>query len=176
VAGAADPGGVDPGFDADRESLLGVLVRHGVAFVVIGGAAIQSHGRRYDTQDLDVTPDADQANLERLASALNELDCSLVTDPADTSAWVALPDGYFTPNTLLKATAWNLATRHGQLDLTFAPSAFPGGYDDLQPRAVVQLVAGTRIAVPVAALDDVHASKRAANRPKDRAYLDAEEP
>jgi Nucleotidyl transferase of unknown function (DUF2204) len=54
MAEPADPGGVDPA----REALLGVLARHGVAFVLIGGAAIQSHGRRYDTQDVDLTPRA----------------------------------------------------------------------------------------------------------------------
>jgi len=96
VAEPADPAGVAPGIDAAREALLGVLVRHEVAFVVIGGAAIQSHGRRYDTQDVDVTPDPDEHNLKRLADALNELDCRLVTEPADTSAWVALPPDYFT--------------------------------------------------------------------------------
>jgi hypothetical protein len=75
------------------------------------------------------------ANLHRLADALNELDCPLVTDPANAAAWVPLPPGYFTPRTLLAATVWNLATRHGQLDLTFAPSGFPGGYGELAARA-----------------------------------------
>jgi hypothetical protein len=81
-----------------------------------------------------------------------------------------LPD-YFTPRSLLAATVWNLATRHGQLALTFAPSGFPGGYGELAPRAKQLIVAGTRVAVLVAALDDIHKSKRAADRPKDRAYF-----
>lgn len=51
-AGAADVG----------DALLQELIRHDVAFVLIGGAAIQSHGRRFDTQDVDVTPNVDQAN------------------------------------------------------------------------------------------------------------------
>jgi hypothetical protein len=84
---------------------------------------------------------------------------------------VPLPPDYFTPRSLLAATVWNLATRHGQLDLTFAPSGFPGGYGELAPRAEHLTVAGTRIAVPVAARDDIHKSKRAADRPKDRAYF-----
>ena len=82
-----------------------------------------------------------------------------------------LPPDYFTPRSLLAATVWNLATRHGQLDLTFAPSGFPGGYGELAPRAEHITVAGTRIAVLVAALADIHKSKRAADRPKDRAYF-----
>ncbi len=134
MAEPADSGRVSPAIDAEREALLKTLVAHGVQFVVIGGAGIQSHGRRYDTLDIDVTPDRDEANLHRLADALNKLDCRLVTDAANAAAWVPLPPDYFTPRTLLAATAWNLATRHGQLDLTFAPSGFPGGYGELAAR------------------------------------------
>lgn len=159
------------GIDADRQALLGVLVRHRVSFVLIGGAAIQSHGRRYDTLDVDVTPDSEVENLGRLAAALNELHCRLITDPADISTWVELPSDYFTAHSLLRASIWNLATPHGQLDLTFTPSGFPGGYSDLAPRAIERPVAGTTIGVLVAALEDVHESKRKADRPKDREYL-----
>jgi hypothetical protein len=125
MAEPADSGRVSPAIDAEREALLKTLVAHNVQFVVIGGAGIQSHGRRYDTLDIDLTPDRDEANLHRLADALNELDCRLVTDPANPAAWVRLPPHYFTPRSLLAATVWNLATRHGQLDLTFAPSGAP---------------------------------------------------
>jgi hypothetical protein len=31
--------------------------------VVIGGAALQSHGQRYETEDIDITPDRAQQNL-----------------------------------------------------------------------------------------------------------------
>lgn len=169
MAEPADRGGIDP--DRDREALLEVLTRHRVAFVLIGGAAIQSHGRRYDTQDIDITPDTEPENLSRLASALNELACRLVTDPADTESWVTLPADYFTPRSLLAASVWNLATRHGQLDLTFTPTGFPGGYRDLTSRATQRSVAGTTIVVSIAALEDVHESKRQADRPKDREYF-----
>ena len=163
----ADPGGIDPG----REALLGVLTRHRVAFVLIGGAAIQSHGRLFDTQDIDLTPDTTPGNLARLADALNELDCQLITDPTDVASWVTLPSDYFTSCSLLAASVWNLATRHGQIDLCFAPAGFPGGYRDLEPRATERSAAGTKIVVSVAALEDVHESKRQADRPKDREYL-----
>jgi hypothetical protein len=163
----SDSGPVDP----DRQALLGVLMRHRVVFVLIGGAAIQSHGRRYDTQDIDLTPDTDPDNLIRLADALNELDCRLVTDPADTASWVALPPDYFTPRSLLAASVWNLATRHGLLDLSFTPTGFSGGYSDLAPRATRRVLAETTIVVSIAALEDVHESKRQANRPKDQEYF-----
>jgi hypothetical protein len=167
LAERADPGGIDP----EREALLGVLARHRVAFVLIGGAAIQSHGRRFDTQDIDLTPDTAPENLARLADALNDLHCQLITDPADAGSWVTLPSDYFTPRSLLAASVWNLATRHGQLDVCFTPTGFPGGYHDLQPRATERPAAGTTVVVSVAALEDVHESKRQADRPKDREYL-----
>lgn len=162
-------GAVDP----DREALLAVLVEHEVSFVLIGGAAIQSHGGRYDTQDIDLTPDAAEVNLRRLAAALNLLDCRLITDPADVSAWVPLPSDYFTPRSLRRSVVWNLATRHGQLDLSFTPSGFPGGFQELRQRATLRRVADTDLSVMVAALEDIHRSKRAADRPKDRAYFRA---
>jgi hypothetical protein len=157
--------------DPNREALLAVLVHHEVRFVLIGGAAIQSHGGRYDTQDIDVTPEAERANLQRLCDALNELECRLITDPANPAEWVSLPPDYFTPRSIAAATAWNLATKHGLLDISFAPSAFPDGYAQLSQRAEKRRVAGTDLTVSVAALDDIHRSKRAANRPKDQAYF-----
>lgn len=167
MAEPADPGDVD----TSREALLGVLLHHRVSFVLIGGAAIQSHGRRFDTLDVDITPDTTPENLARLADALNDLQCQLITDPANDASWVTLPSDYFTPRSLLAASVWNLATRHGQLDLCFTPAGFPGGYRDLELRATTRRAAGTTVVVAVAALDDVHQSKRQADRPKDREYL-----
>jgi hypothetical protein len=176
MAEAADSGhDLGESIDAGRGELLKVLLGHEVKFVVIGGAAIQSHGRRYVTEDIDLTPDTEETNLQRLADALNELECRLVTDPAVPSSWVSLPADYFTPRSLLAASVWNLATRHGLLDLSFAPSGFPHGYADLARRATVMPAAGTSISVLIASLEDVHASKRAADRPKDRAYHAASE-
>jgi len=57
MAEPTDSGRVTPAIDTEREALLKVLVDHGVQFVVIGGAGIQSHGRRYDTLDIDLTPE-----------------------------------------------------------------------------------------------------------------------
>jgi hypothetical protein len=178
MAQSADAGGLSSDLDPDREALLAVLILHKVRFVLIGGAAIQSHGGRYDTQDVDVTPEADQPNLQRLCDALNELECRLVTDPANQNEWVPLPADYFTPRSITVSVVWNLATRHGLLDISFAPSAFPSGYAELSQRAEDRRVAGTTLTVSIAALDDIHRSKRAANRPKDQAYFRslAEEP
>jgi hypothetical protein len=109
VAGSATGGGVDQPVDPDRDALLAVLIRHGVAFVLIGGAAIQSYGGAYDTQDIDLAPEVGEANLQRLCNALNELECRLVTDLANTAAWT-LPDDYFTPRSIRGAE--RLEPRH----------------------------------------------------------------
>ncbi|MGH2910313.1 MAG: hypothetical protein ACRDK8_13595 [Solirubrobacteraceae bacterium] len=151
--------------DAEREALLETLVAHGVQFVVIGGAGIQSRGRRHDTLDIDVTPDRDEANLRRLADALNELDCRVVTNPPNTAAWVPLPPDYFTPRSVLAATVWNLATRQGQLDITFAPSGFPDGYGELAPLRSASL--SPALALPCSWLPLTTSTNRSV-RPTDR--------
>ncbi len=151
--------------------LLRALREGGVRFVVIGGAALQSHGQRYETEDIDVTPDRAQQNLARLADVLNRLECSLEVDPAHPDKAVSLPPDYFTASVLAQATMWNLRTAHGKLDLTLAPSGFPEGYAQLIANAKERLVAATTITVAVASLADVEHSKRTADRAKDRAYL-----
>ena len=55
----------------------------------------------------------------------------------------------------MAASVWNLATRHGLLDLSFTPSGFPGGYVALAPGATLMPAAGTSISVLVASLEDV---------------------
>src|SRR3954470_4986571 len=54
----------------DVRELLATLHRHGVEYTVIGGVAVQVHGHRRTTMDLDVIPGPERANLERLAPAL----------------------------------------------------------------------------------------------------------
>jgi hypothetical protein len=152
--------------ESDREALLDVLLRHGVAFVVIGGAAIQSHGRIYDTLDIDVVPDTEQDNLARLAVALERARLSAGHRSRRLCELREVTDRLFTPRSLRGAMAWNLATRYGQLDVTFAPTGFPRGYSDLARGARLQPVAGTATSVLVASLNDAHESKRQANRPK----------
>jgi hypothetical protein len=101
MAGQADP------IDRGRETLLRALREGDVRFVVIGGAALQSHGQRYETEDIDVTPDRAQQNLARLADVLNCLECSLEVDPAHPEKAVSLPPDYFTASVLAQANVWN---------------------------------------------------------------------
>ncbi len=165
---AERPGALNP----RRQALLEHLAAHGVEGVLIGGAAIQNYRPAYTTDDVDFAPAPDTENRRRLAAALNELDCRLIVDPAAPDSQVALPPDYFTPASLSNAQFWNLATRLGDLDICFEPAGFPGGYNDLRPRATLQTVAGTTIVLPVATLADIEHSKRTAARPKDLRYFD----
>lgn len=57
----------------DAERILAELARHGVEFVLVGGMAAQTHGNTRMTNDVDLIPEPEPANLARLAAALNAL-------------------------------------------------------------------------------------------------------
>jgi hypothetical protein len=116
------------------------------------------------TEDVDVTPATDKANLERLAAALRELRARLRT-PIDARG-VTLPlDG----DLLRTADMWTLTTSAGDFDICFTPSG-TRGYPDLRREALRTRV-GPGISVSVASLRDVIRSKEAAGRDKDLAQL-----
>lgn len=153
----------------DPVSIIEVLQRFGVRFVVIGGIAAISNGSPLPTEDLDVTPARDGGNLRCLARALRELEARLRV-PRDGGEGVAFP---VDDAMLSGAETWTLVTRFGDLDLAFSPSG-TGGYEDLHRDATeVQLGDDPPVRALVASLADVIRSKEAANRPKDRAQLPA---
>jgi hypothetical protein len=151
----------EPEFDGN--AILAVLARHNVACVVIGNYAGLLRGVDLATEDVDITPATTAENLERLASALAELEAAIRV-PAEPP--VPLPAD---ARLLANAEIWNLTTRHGNLDITTRPSG-THGYDDLHRNADPQLVA-TGLRIEVAALEDVIRSKTAAGRAKDLATL-----
>jgi hypothetical protein len=159
----------EPLSDEAAAAMVEVLQRHRVAFVLIGGFAIQLHGVDgvARTADLDVAPRRTTENLRRLAAALTELDARL--------RGTGLPDeGLEVPwhaNLLARMdVALNLVTKYGPLDISLQPSG-TDGYDDLA-REAVDLPVGTRVA-PTAALTDIIRSKEAAGREKDVLALPA---
>ena len=155
----------EPLFDA--ATMLAALGDANVRFVLIGGMAAILHGDVGVTVDIDITPDRDLDNLERLASALRALDARVRTDdvphglPFDCSAEFLRNLG---PDAIL-----NLATRAGALDVSFSPAG-TGGYPDLK-RDAVPMAAAEGVSVLVASLADVIRSKSAADREKDRRAL-----
>jgi hypothetical protein len=150
----------------DPVAALKVLVEHRVDFLVIGGVAARLRGAPLLTQDIDVTPSPDRANLGRLALALKDLEARLRTTTE--------PDGVTFPfdSTLLEqADIWTLTTTHGDLDLVMAPAG-TGGYPDLiRDAEELRVSIDPELWVNVASLPDVIRSKEAAGREKDRATL-----
>ena len=145
------------------EELLATLARHGVEYVLIGGLAANLHGSSALTNDADICPDSNPANLERLATALRAMDARIRTDAEPQGLPFACDAEFFGRVRLV-----NLTTRYGDFDVAFEPAASEG-YDDLVTRAVTFDVDG--VAVRTASLADIIRSKEAANRPKDHATL-----
>ncbi len=144
-----------PAFSAG--SLLRALIGGGVDFVVIGGLAAQAHGSPLITEDLDICFDLDRANLDRLATVLQDL----------AAIRRGMPEGIRAPldrRALRAGDVFTLRTRFGDLDLLARPD--PGlDYAQLRSRAARFDLDG--IPVWIADLGDVIAMKRAAGRPKD---------
>jgi hypothetical protein len=151
----------EPEFKPER--ILKTLQDHGVRFVVIGGFAAVIHGSPYVTFDIDVVPSRDRANLDRLSSALKQMNARV---------WTASePEGISFDHdaaSIAEVRVWNLVTDLGRLDLTFEPAG-TGGYDDLARGALRLTIFGAE--VDVASLADVVRSKEAADRDKDRLVL-----
>ena len=141
----------------DFEGLLRALASHGVAFIIIGGAAATAHGSARLTQDLDLVYGRDDENLRRLADVLEGLGARLRGAPSD------LP---FRPDaaTLHHGLNFTFTTRLGDLDL-FGEIAGGGGYSDLEPHCDRIVVFGIPcLCLGIAKLIEV---KTAAGRPKD---------
>ena len=151
----------------DPAAMLAALVEANVRFVLIGGMAAVLHGDVGVTVDVDITPDYDLDNLERLAAALRALGARTRTDDVPDGLPFDCSPGFLRnlgPDAIL-----NLTTRVGALDVTFSPAG-TGGYRDLK-RDAVPMAAAEGVSVLVASLPDVIRSKSAADREKDRMAL-----
>lgn len=141
----------------DARRIFEELARHEVNFVLVGGLAAQTHGNTRMTNDVDVIPEPDPANLDRLASALNALEAR-VLNPGSEGIDI---DAAMLP----RATIWQFATPHGDIDVLHdAPGAAP--FEGLRDRALV--IALGDVQVPVAGRDDLIRMKLARGRPVDR--------
>lgn len=144
----------------DLLRLLEVLHRHAVEFVVVGGVAVQTHGHRRTTKDLDLVPAPVRENLERLARALEELEAR-VSEPGSARAPMSVTD---VDRLEVAAVVPPLTTVHGEVHV-LKELAGLGSYEGLRSRALVIDVAG--IEVTVVGLDDLIRIKRAAGRQRD---------
>lgn len=144
----------------DPVAICRILNEEHVDYVVVGGFASVILGSPLPTEDIDFVPDRDEANLERLASALNRMNAMIRTEGEPVPVRI---DAAFLANMPFML---NLVTDFGIIDLTFKPSGPLDGFQDWNSEASSQEVADG-LFIRVASLDDIIASKRSANREKD---------
>ena len=140
-----------PAFDyRQAEEIKDALKRHGVRYLFIGKSGAILLGFPDSTQAVEIFVDRDEKNGRALVAALLELGFDLTSDEAAEiergKDFVQLKNGPF------------------DLDLVFAPDGIER-FEDAWGRHVD--VEG----FPVCHLDDIIASKEAANREKDRESL-----
>jgi hypothetical protein len=144
--------------------MLSALAEEGVEFVLIGGMAAILHGDVGVTVDLDVVPNREAANLERLARALRTLGARIRTAGEPEGLAFDCSAQFFA-----NLSPDSMTTEAGELDVTFCPSGTQG-FRDLR-RDAVEIEAAERLHILVASLADIIRSKEAAGREKDRLAL-----
>ena len=144
----------------DPVRICQVLNEEAVDYVIIGGLAAALRGSPLPTEDVDVLPARDAENLDRLARALNRLNARIRTDRESVQVRIDGPFLAKMPHML------NLVTDAGILDIAFTPAGAKADFGSWDQAATSESIADGLV-VRVASLDDVIASKRAANRPKD---------
>ena len=143
--------------------LLDRLVAAEVRFVIVGGLAVNAWGYVRGTQDVDLVPDPDRGNLDRLAGVLEEAGGRVETDQGRLAASAI--------RTFLAAGDRTLvATDLGPVDVLQGLPQIPL-FSQLDAEAVAVDLGGT--VVRVCSLGALLAMKRASDRPRDRDDLEA---
>lgn len=151
--------------DSGIELIARVLVAFETRFVVVGGVAAQLRGWPEVTLDLDVVPDPDPPNLDRLARALNDLDVRWrVAGEPDGHALVQPLDA----GTIRAHASLAFVCSHGPVDVVLAPDGITG-FAELEATASLLDLGGCPVLV--ASASHIVQSKEAADRLKDRAQL-----
>lgn len=104
------------------EDILAALNNRGVRYVVIGAFAAIAQGAPIEaTYDIDVTPQRDPANLERLSLALRDLHASIRVDDVEEGLSFS-----HDANSLGRMDMLNLTCPAGDFDIVFFPAGVPG--------------------------------------------------
>jgi len=147
------------------EPLLGTLIEHEVDFIIVGGYAVAAHGHVRATKDIDICPEPSEANLVRLAAALEELKA----EPIGLEEFAGEFDLRPNAEGLMGGGNWTLITRFGRLDVLQhleGLGADGGGWDNLRTRAVLRNFLGH--ACLFCGYEDLVRMKLAAGRPQDK--------
>ena len=141
----------------DPLGLLGVLDRHRVAYIVIGGFGRVVQGAEEVTRGVDIVPSPKPDNLERLEAALEELEA--VTPDGHAASLDANGDD----------AVLTFSTDRGELKVVQQPEG-TRGYEDLR-RAATREPLGRGIRPAVASVDDLARMLAALGRDEDQQKL-----
>lgn len=98
----------------DIPAVLSGLLAYQCRFVVIGGAAVAYHGFLRMTKDVDIVPEPSEENLKRLWEALCAMDATPLAVGDLRPEEMPVP---WSLEALLERGNWDLATRHGRVDI-----------------------------------------------------------
>lgn len=143
--------------------LLERLVGAEVRFVLVGGLAVNAWGYLRATRDVDVVPDPDRENLERLDTLLRELGGKV-----EVGGRLLGSDAI---TTFLRTGDRTLVqTELGQVDVLQGLPQVPR-FEDLEKQARDVDIEG--LAVRVCSLEHLLKMKRASDRPRDHEDVEA---
>jgi len=145
----------------DFVNLLERLVNNGVEFVIVGGFAGVVHGCSYVTQDIDICCDFSPVNLLALQKAISDLDPVHRMTPNRKKL-------NLTDKTCAQIKNLYLDTKKGQLDCL---SFIDGLGDYNRARQESELIEVEDMKIRVLSLNALIKSKRALNRPRDKAAI-----
>jgi predicted nucleotidyltransferase len=146
----------------DAERIFAALQEHGVEYVLIGGMAVQTHGHVRMTNDADLVPAPDPANLARLADALNAMGARVLNPGHEDEA--------ITASMLPRSTVWQFTTRDGNIDVMHE---VPGGREFEQLYRDAMSISLDNVEIQVVGLDDLVRMKLARGRDVDLADVAA---
>lgn len=143
--------------------LLERLGQADVRYVLVGGLAVNAWGYLRATRDVDLVPDPEAENLERLDSVLRDLGgrvevAGRLLDPTAIKTFLGSGDRAL------------VVTDFGQVDVLQGLPQVPP-YSSLDVRAKTVEIDG--LEVRVCSLEDLLQMKRASDRPRDRDDLEA---
>jgi len=147
----------------DLRGLFAALVAAEVDFVVIGGIALGLHGFVRATEDLDIVPNPEPANLDRLCTALEAERATLLLNP---SRRFGSREGWM----LQRGRNVSIATPRGDLDIV---RTLPGVPDYATLDADAQRYDLDGMTVKVASPARLAEMKRARGTPQDEADVEA---